>query len=716
MRTALWCVFATGLAPVVFAAPPASRTEPVTDTYHDVTVKDDYRWLEDGASDEVKSWSDAQNAHARAFLDKLPGVEAIRRRITELMTADVVSYSSLARRGSTTFAIKIQPPKEQPFLVVIDDLKSPGSERVLYDPNTADSKGSISINWFEPSPDGKTVAICLSQGGTELGDAHFYETATGKEVYEVIPKVNSGTAGGDLAWAADGKGVYYSKHVAVEGENAEGHLRHQGAYHKLGTPVEQDRYELGKDFLAVAELEFDVDDKTGRVLATVQKGDGGEFLHFLRNEDGTWTQFADYADQVVDAVFGRNEDLLLISRKDAPRGKILRLPLSNPKLSAAKTLIPEGPETIVSLFYRMPATLLATDSRIYVVYQVGGPSELRVFDQQGKQLKGPEILPVSEVDELTAIGGDDVLFMNTSYLDPPAVYRFDAKTGRTEKTWMATKSPVDLSGVKVVREFATSKDGTKVPINIMLPPGIKMDGSNPTMVTGYGGYGASSTPSFSATRELLFSRGFIIAVANIRGGAEYGEPWHKQGNLTNKQNVFDDFAACLQHLIDRKYTSPEHLAIQGGSNGGLLMGALFTQHPGLVKAVVSHVGIYDMLRVELSPNGVFNIAEFGTVKDLAQFKALYGYSPYHHVKDGVQYPSILFLTGANDPRVDPMQSRKMTARLQAVGTKNPVLLRTSANSGHGLDTALSERIEQAVDVFAFLFDRLGVPFEKPRFK
>jgi prolyl oligopeptidase len=712
MRMFLCSVVWSSLVVTLSAAPPATRKDAVTDVYHGVSVRDDYRWLEDGESSEVKAWSDAQNAHAREFLDHLPAVAAIRARVTEIMTADSVSYSSLARRGKVTFAIKREPPKEQPFLVVISDLNDPSSERVLFDPNTADSKGSISVNWFEPSPDGKVVAVCLSQGGTELGDAHFYDTATGREIYEVLPKVNSGTAGGDLAWTADGGGVFYSRHVPVDADQPDGYLRHQGYYHKLGTPVDQDRYELGKDFPAVAEIEFEVDDRTGRVLSTVQKGDGGEFQHFLKSADGTWTRFADYSDQIVQATFGRNDDLLLISRQNAPRGKILRLPVANLKLSSAVTLIPQGQETIVSAFYRSPPTLLATETRIFVVYQIGGPSELRVFDHQGKRLNGPETPPVSSVGDLTSIGGDDVLFQNTSYLDPPAIYRFEAATGSTKKTWMATKSPVDFTGVKVIREFATSKDGTKVPLNIMLPPGVKLDGKNPTLVTGYGGYGHSSTPSFSATREILLSRGFILVVANIRGGGEFGEPWHREGNLTKKQNVFDDFAAVLQHLIDQKYTSPEHLAIQGGSNGGLLMGALLTQHPGLVKAVVSHVGIYDMLRVELSPNGVFNIAEFGTVKDPDQFKALYAYSPYHHVKDETQYPAILFLTGANDPRVDPAQSRKMTARLQATQTKQPVLLRTSANSGHGLDTALSERIEQQVDVFAFLFNQLGIPFEK----
>jgi prolyl oligopeptidase len=266
-----------------------------------------------------------------------------------------------------------------------------------------------------------------------------------------------------------------------------------------------------------------------------------------------------------------------------------------------------------------------------------------------------------------------------------------------------------MSDVEVVRDFAVSKDGTKVPVNIMIPKGAKRDGTNPCLVTGYGGYNANRVPTFRPEQRILFNHGFIVAEANLRGGGEYGEAWHRAGNLTHKQNVFDDFAAVLQFMIDQKYTSPEHLAIIGGSNGGLLMGATFTQHPGLMRAVVSYVGIYDMLRVELSPNGAFNVPEFGTVRDESLFRAMFAYSPYHNVRDGEKYPAVLFLTGANDPRVDPMQSRKMTARLQAAtASGRPVLLRTSASSGHGLDTSLSERIEEDVDVYAFLFAELGV--------
>jgi prolyl oligopeptidase len=292
------------------------------------------------------------------------------------------------------------------------------------------------------------------------------------------------------------------------------------------------------------------------------------------------------------------------------------------------------------------------------------------------------------------------------------VYLFRAKSGETQKLPLTSAPVVDFSDVKVVREFATSKDGTKVPVNILIPKGAKLDGTNPCLVTGYGGYGSNREPGFVPERRVLFDHGFVVAVVNLRGGGEYGEEWHRAGMLTRKQNVFDDFAAALKFLIDKKYTSPEKLAIEGGSNGGLLMGATLTQHPELMKCVISHVGIYDMLRVELSPNGAFNIPEFGTVKNRAQFEALYAYSPYHHVKDGTKYPAVLFLTGANDPRVDPMQSRKMTARIQAANPSGTVLLRTSASSGHGLGTALSERIEEKTDVYAFLFNQLGVTVKR----
>jgi prolyl oligopeptidase len=275
-------------------------------------------------------------------------------------------------------------------------------------------------------------------------------------------------------------------------------------------------------------------------------------------------------------------------------------------------------------------------------------------------------------------------------------------------TALKEKGAADFSDCEVIREFATSKDGTRVPLNIIQRKGTRRDGNNPVVLYGYGGYGINLEPSYNLALRPLLDRGVVYVYANLRGGGEFGEAWHRAGMLTKKQNVFDDFAAAAERLIELRYTTPARLAIEGGSNGGLLMGAALTQHPELFRAVVAHVGIYDMLRVELQPNGAFNVTEFGTVKEADQFRALYGYSPYHHVTDGTRYPAVLFLTGANDPRVDPSHSRKMTARLEASGTKLPVLLRTTNAAGHGIGTALSERIAQQADVTAFLFDQLGV--------
>jgi prolyl oligopeptidase len=292
---------------------------------------------------------------------------------------------------------------------------------------------------------------------------------------------------------------------------------------------------------------------------------------------------------------------------------------------------------------------------------------------------------------------------------PPSVYRVEL-TDVKSALWAKVEAPsIDPAEYDVQQLWYASKDGTKVPMFIVSKKGIEKNGRNPTLLTGYGGFNISMTPIFNRSMYLWMEHGGVYAVANLRGGAEFGEDWHRAGMLDKKQNVFDDFIAAGEYLIARKYTDKNHLAIFGGSNGGLLMGAAMVQRPELFRAVVSHVGIYDMLRMEQFPNGAFNVTEFGTVKEADQFRAMYAYSPYHHVKDGTDYPAVLFLTGDNDGRVDPMNSRKMTARLQeATHSGLPVFLRTSSSSGHGIGTALNERIEQDADVFAFLFDQLGM--------
>jgi prolyl oligopeptidase len=280
-----------------------------------------------------------------------------------------------------------------------------------------------------------------------------------------------------------------------------------------------------------------------------------------------------------------------------------------------------------------------------------------------------------------------------------------------------TTSPVSFEDIEVVRAFAVSKDGTKVPLNILQKKGLALNGRNPTILYGYGGYGVSLTPAFDATRRVWFDAGGVYVVANLRGGGEYGEAWHKAGNLTQKQHVFDDFIAAAEFLVNHKYTNPSKLAVEGASNGGLLMGAFLTQRPDLARAVVSRVGIYDMLRIELDPNGQFNITEFGTVKNPEQFRALYAYSPYHRVRNGVKYPAVFFATGDNDGRVNPAQSRKMTARLQAATASDlPILFRSSASAGHGMGSSLKVRIAEQSDLLSFLFDQLGIDGSRWTFK
>jgi len=687
---------------------PETPRKPVSAQYHDVTVEDPYQWLENDNDPQVKSWSDAQNQRTRQYLDKLPDRAAIEKQLTEWYAKTSPSYSSLVSRPGILFAMKFQPPKQQPLLVTLasaDDLKS---EKVVIDPNALDAKGTTAIDWFVPSLNGKYVAVSLSKGGSEDGTLHFYETATGKALPDIIAHVQYPTAGGSAAWNGDGSGIYYTR-FPRKGERPEADLNfyQQIYFHKLGTPDTGDTYSIGKDFPRIAEINLESSLDGKYILATVANGDGGDFAHYLLGPDGTWKQITQFSDQIKNARLGRDDALYLISRARAPRGKVLRLPLDAPELKNAVEIVPVGDAVIEHI--------VPSRDALYVGDLLGGPSQIRRFDSNGKNSKIIPIPQISAVQEMLVLedpAAAGLLFRDVSYTEPAAWFR--CLNGKTEpaKTALRSTSPVSFADIEVRREFATSKDGTKIPLNIVFRKGMKRDGQNPTLLYGYGGYGISMSPNFDFTRRVWFDRGGIYVVANIRGGGEFGEDWHKAGNLTKKQNVFDDFAAAGEYLIKEKYTRPEKLAIQGGSNGGLLMGLMITQHPDLFRAVVSSVGIYDMLRVELAPNGAFNVTEFGTVKDPDQFKALYAYSPYHHIVDGTKYPSVLMMTGANDGRVAPYHSRKMTARLdEANKSENPILLRTSSSAGHGQGTALSERVKQLADIYAFLFTQLGMTKE-----
>jgi len=702
----------------------AAPKRPVVDAYHGVEVTDDYRWMENAADPEVRAWSDGQNARTREVLDHLPGVDAIRKRVTELMKKQTVSYRGLVARGDVLFASKHQPPKQQPFLVAMKTPGDPATEHVVLDPAALDAKGTTAIDFYVPSLDGKFVAVSLSSRGSEAGDVHVYETASGREVGDVVPRVNGGTAGGSVAWNADGSGFFYTRYPRAGERPADDmDFFQQVWFHKIGTPTAKDTYEIGREFPRIAEIHLATDDKGVRVLADVSNGDGGEHALWLRDAKGAWKQVAKFEDELVGGAID-GDDLLVLSRHGAPRGKIQRLRSADFSLVGAQTVLPESDVTI--------ERFVVAHACVYAVVQDGGPQGVRVVDLRSYDAETGESpsydlrLPaVSAVEEVVRLGGSDALIRTQGYLTPPQwkiarpfeipdrgrdaspmVQNVSMDLGATALSDSAT---VDFSDAEVVREFATSNDGTKVPMTIVRPKNAKLDGSSPTLLSGYGGYGISMAPRYRSTLRVWLDQGGVFAMANIRGGGEFGEEWHKAGNLTKKQNVFDDFAACAQRLVELGYTKPEKLAFEGGSNGGLLMGAMIVQHPELARAVVSHVGIYDMLRVETTPNGAFNVTEFGTVKDAEQFKALYAYSPYHHVVDGTAYPAVLFMTGANDPRVDPYNSRKMTARLlEATSSGRPILLRTSANSGHGMGSSLDQRIEEQVDVHAFLFHELGV--------
>ncbi len=687
--------------------PPTTEKKPVVDTYHGVRVTDDYRWLEDWSDPAVKFWSQAQNACARIYLDKLPGREFLRERFSVLLGGASPGFYDIEAREGALFAMKRQPPKQQPFLVALPSADDPGGARVVIDPNVLDPRGITAIDWYVPSPDGKLVAASLSVGGSEDGTVHVFDVATGKEVHEAITRVQEGTGGGSLAWDRDGKGFYYTRYPrAGERPQMDLNFYQQVYHHTLGTPEAKDTYSIGKEWPRIAETALQRSDDGTHILATVANGDGGEFAFYLLGPSGTWTRVADFSDKAVSTSFGPGGDLFILSLKDAPRGKVLRASPKEPDISKAVVVVPASDAVIESI--------LPTESHLYVCDLMGGPSRIRIFDLAGKGLGEVPVTPVSSVGALVHAGKDDLLFSSQSYLTPGAWYRYSTASRTVSKTALAQTSPADFSDTEVVRTMAVSPDGTKIPLTLLMLKGTPLDGNNPVLLTGYGGFGISETPGFSSARRAWIEQGGIWAIASLRGGGDFGEEWHEAGKLTKKQNVFDDFAACARTLVEQKYTRPGRLAITGGSNGGLLMGAELTQHPEMFKAVVSHVGIYDMLRVELSTNGSFNIPEFGTVKDPAQFKALYAYSPYHRIKKGTAYPASMFLTGANDPRVDPMQSRKFVAALQSAnGSKNPVLLRTNAKAGHGLDMSLSERIEENMDVYAFLFSQLGVSLPKP---
>jgi prolyl oligopeptidase len=709
-------LLAAALAGTAWAADsgaPATAPLPVTDTYHGVQVSDPYRWLEDAHSPRVHAWSAAQDARTRRYLDALPQRAPIYEQLLRQISATSSSYRNLHAVGGQIFALYEAPPKQQPMIAVLTPAADPALARVIVDPNVINPKGTTAIDWFVPSPDGTLIAVSLSDNGSEDGALHLFDAATGKEVAPPIPRVQYPTGGGSLAWRADSKGFWYTRYPGPERPRADRHFFQQVYFHRLGDDFAGDVYVLGKGFPKVAEIALDNRFNPDIVVASVANGDGGEFAHYLIDAHGAPRQVTRFEDQVVAAKAGADGALYLISRNGAPRGKLLKLAPGIVDLGQAALLVAESDAVMLSAGEVGGDPIALTPRAVYLREIIGGPSRVAIFDHGGKPLGVLPLPEVTAVDQVEPLNDGTLLYSIEGYLRPPYFARYDEASTRSSETKLLQTSPVSFADAEVVREFAVSKDGTSIPLNIVRRKGTALSGVNPVLLNGYGGYGISLTPEFlGANTRLWLDGGGIFVIANLRGGAEFGATWHAQGALTHKQNVFDDFIAAANHLIAHHYTDRAHLAIIGGSNGGLLMGAAFTQHPELFRAVVSLVGIYDMLRVELDPNGLFNTTEFGSVKDPELFKALYAYSPYHHVVDGTAYPAILMATGETDGRVNPAHSRKMIARLQAATVSGkPVYLSINAHAGHGIGSSLSIRVNESADIYSFLFDQLGMQLQ-----
>jgi prolyl oligopeptidase len=682
--------------------PLATRTD-IVDHYHGIAVSDPYRWLEDSSAPEVRAWAETENRVTRAPLDGLPEWKPIAERLNRWAKAQKSRvYTNFRHVAGRSFVLYRDPAVHQVSVLAVIAGLDPSHLRVVIDPRRIAAGGAI--DWYVPSPDGRLVAVSISGNGTEAGSLHVFDVATGRQIGKAIPRVQLPTGGGDLAWQENSRGFWYTRYA----EDSPFFMRVY--HHDFGSTPDKDRYVLGAEFPRIAEVQLDNADGKGPLLVSVANGDGGESEHFLVPHDGEPIRLTKWEDRIGAVVPAADGSVLLLSYKDDPRGRLLVLTAGRSSLAQAQVLVPEGQMAFRPQSEHAPHPLTVTRKRIYAEMVDGGPITVGVFDRAGQfltKLPGPEVATVGRVEPM---GKGKVVYGVETYLEPFRYMRFDEARGRAEATKLVQSRRVDFSDAQVTREFAVADDGVRIPVTIISRKGTKPEGTTPLLLSGYGGYGTIIGPvTLTPPIRLWLDAGGVYALASLRGGGEYGPDWHRAGNLTHKQRVFDDFVAVAHHLLDRGWSAPNRLASRGGSNGGLLMGAMLVQHPDLAQAVVSEVGFYDMLREELFPNGEFNTTEFGTISDPEQFRALYATSPYYHIEPGRHYPATLMTADDDDGRVNPMQSRKMVAALQwAQAGSAPILLRTSSGNGHGIGMAVNDEVALKADVYAFLFHQLGM--------
>ena len=699
------------------SSPPQAPIKPIADMFHGTRVVDNYRWLENGNSPETKKWVEQEMAYTRGMLDRLAGRDAIHKRLTELLSIGSVTPPVIA--GRHYFYTRREGMQNQPVLYVREGLDGKDKDRVLLDANQLAADGTIALDWFQPSETGKYVAYGTSPSGSEMSTLHIIETKTGT----VLPDTIERTRASSIAWKQDNSGFYYTRYPKKGDVPAgqEMYNRHV-FYHSLGDdPDQEDQLIFGEgrdpeDWPSVS-LSND-----GRwLLISVSEGWTKSELYLMDLKKGTPPTAITTGKNFLYGADVYNGKLYITTNEDAPRYRVFVADAGNYDRQAWKELIPQSDAVLqgAAVYGR----------KLFTQYEQNATSQLKIFDLDGKKLSDVDLPAIGSVFGLSGRWDrDEAFFGFQSFTMPPSIYRVELKPVGVEtkpsgpagdvigptSLWTKVDAPsIDPSAYEVNQEWFKSKDGTRVPMFVVHKKGIQKNGKNPTLLTAYGGFNVSLTPSFSRTAYLWMEHGGIYAVANLRGGAEFGEDWHRAGMLDKKQNVFDDMIAAAQHLIAEKYTDKNHFAIQGGSNGGLLMGAMITQRPDLFRAVICQVPLLDMLHYQDFQIAKLWIPEYGTSENPEQFKWLYAYSPYHHVKPGTEYPAILFMTADTDTRVDPMHAKKMAAEMQAEaknGTSRtrPILLRIESKAGHGAGKPVTKQIEEFTDVYSFPFWQLGV--------
>ena len=679
--------------------PPPTRVAEVVDVVHGEPLADPYRWLEAGESAETRAWVEAQNAFTRAVLDDVSVRESIHARLDELLTTGSVGTPVV--RGRRFFYERRDGRQDQPVLVV--RAGSAGDERTLLDPGTLSADGTVALDWWVPSRDGALLAYGTSAGGTELSTLRVLDVDSGAHLSaDVIPF----TRAASIAWLPDASGFYYTRYPAPGSVASGEEVYHRHVFfHPLGQDWSADPEIFGAGRAREDWPDVSLSESGRWLVVEVAQGWARTEVYRLDRDHSERGFVAIHAgvDAIAEATFA-GDRLVVRTNQDAPNYALYEVDLEQPARAGWRLLEAERSDVVLN-GVRAVAGRLALDE----MRSASSRLRLRGLDDATDT---PVHLPA--IGTLRGIGGewggDRITIGFTSFAQPPTAYTVDPGTGQTHLFARgALPAGVDAAAYEVRQEWYPSADGTRISMFLVHRRGLALDGSNPTLLTGYGGFNVSRTPMFVSALPLWLDAGGVYALANLRGGGEYGEDWHQAGMLGNKQNVFDDFVAAAEWLIGSGVTRSDRLAISGGSNGGLLVGAALTQRPDLFRAVVCQVPLLDMLRYHHLRIARLWIAEYGDPEDPTQAAWLRAYSPYHHVRAGERYPATLLTTAEGDSRVDPMHARKMAARLQsASASEAPILLRVESSAGHGQGKPRHKQLAEATDVWSFLFWQLGV--------